>query len=85
MKYKDFIAMAAARIAAMQLQQFGYDEMIAEDETGNVISESDDVRNINHACVWAAKSLATELEHVFSDDEVDGYHKKELYEDFFEK
>ena len=85
MKYKEFIAMAATKIAAQQMECLSPEMMVKVMKDGTVSGPSDKVENIISGAVIAAKALAEELEDDFVYEKSPGdNHKMKEYEEFFD-
>ena len=77
MIYKDFVAEAAQKIMALQLQPL--------DLSGEFsVKETERVKEMARGSVAAAKYLADALEEDFNEDSVDGVHRYAETETFFD-
>ena len=85
MKYKDFVALATAVVAAKRFERIDPEHVWCEREDGTVICRSDEVSAVAGECVTIAKALAEELDLDWMDEGVrpNGMKEKEN-EEFFE-
>ena len=85
MKYKDFLAIATAIVAAKRFERIDTDHVWREKEDGTIICRSDEVATVAGECVTIAKALAEELDLDWMDEGVkpNGMKVKDG-EEFFE-